>query len=117
MLNAKEELLGILERSKSTIKCATIRIGREWWEEVDKKDIILKEGYTSEEYQEFLHRLDFDYDDGYGGQELYGTVWLMKPNTWLSRGEYDGSEWWEYNECPSVPEELKREDKHYMSTL
>ena len=116
-MNALEELLGILERSKSTIKCATIRIGREWWEEVDKKDIILKEGYTSEEYQEFLHRLDFDYDDGYGGQELYGTVWLMKPNTWLSRGEYDGSEWWEYNECPPVPEELRREDGHFASTL
>ena len=122
MTNALEELLGVLERTKSIIKCATISTKRySYWDDDDNyiqpAPIILKEGYTSEEYQEFLHRIDFDYDAGYGGQELFGTVWLMKPNTWLSRGEYDGSEWWEYNECPSVPEELKREDKHYMSTL
>ena len=107
MANAKEELLDILRRNKCSIKCATIRSGRDWWEEVEKKDFILKEGHTQEEYEEFLNKLDFEYDDGYGGQELYGMVWLMKPNTWLTRGEYDGSEWWEYNECPSVPDELK----------
>ena len=122
MTNALEELLGVLERTKSIIKCATISTKRySYWDDDDNyiqpAPIILKEGYTSEEYQEFLHRIDFDYDAGYGGQELFGTVWLMKPNTWLSRGEYDGSEWWEYNECPSVPDELKREDSYYMSTL
>ena len=122
MANALEELLGVLERTKSVIKCATISTKRHsYWDDDDNyiqpAPILLKEGYTSEEYQEFLHKIDFEYNDGYGGQELYGTIWLMKPNTWLSRGEYDGSEWWEYNECPSVPEELKREDKHYMSTL
>ena len=122
MRNALEELLNILDRTKSVIKCATISTERQgYWDDndsyVEPASILLKEGYTSEEHQEFLHRMDFDYDAGYGGQELYGTVWLMKPNTWLSRGEYDGSEWWEYNECPSVPDELKREDKHYMSTL
>ena len=117
MQNAKEELLYNVERSKSTIKCATITKGEQWWEDIKRVVYNLKEGYTKEEYEEFLNKLDFEYNEGYGGQELYGTVWLMKPNTWLSRGEYDGSEWWEYNECPSVPEELKREDKHYMSTL
>jgi hypothetical protein len=46
--------------------------------------------------------LDFEYDNGYGGQELYGTVWLVD-ETWLSRGEYDGSEWWEHNVLPVIP--------------
>jgi hypothetical protein len=41
----------------------------------------------------------------------------MEENTWLERGEYDGSEWWEHNKCPKIPEGLKREDNHYMSTL
>lgn len=117
MINALEELLSILERNKCTIKCATIRSGRDWWEEAEKRDNNLKEGHTPEEYQDFLHKLDYEYDNGYGGQELYGTIWLMKPNTWLTRGEYDGSEWWEYNECPAVPEELRREDSHFASTL
>ena len=107
MINAKEELLGTLERAKSSIKCATLTVGREYWEEATKNIINLKEGYSKEEYEEFLNRLDFEYDSGYGGQELYGIVWLMEENTWLSRGEYDGSEWWEYRECPVVPDELK----------
>ena len=69
--------------------------------------IDLREGYHIGEYEEFLHRLDFEYDNGYGGQQVYGTVWLKEDNTWLERGEYDGSEWWDYKKCPSVPEELK----------
>ena len=40
--------------------------------------------------QSFLNDLNFEYDSGYGGQELYGTVWF-KDNTWAGRGEYDGS--------------------------
>jgi hypothetical protein len=47
--------------------------------------------------------LDFEYDNGYGGQELFGYV-VFKDNTWLERGEYDGSEWWEYQKCPTYNE-------------
>jgi len=112
MQNALEELLHILERTKSVVKCAYIKCERgSYWDDNDSyiqpAPILLREGYTPEEYKEFLQKLNFEYDAGYGGQELYGTVWLMKSNTWLSRGEYDGSEWWEYNECPSIPNELK----------
>jgi len=113
MVNAKEELLSVLERVGGEIKCAHIYggPGHFYWDDHDnyitKDPFLLKEGYTQEEYTEFLSKLDFKYDSGYGGQELFGTVWLMKENTWLSRGEYDGSEWWEYNECPSIPNELK----------
>jgi hypothetical protein len=44
--------------------------------------------------------LDFEYDDGYGEQVLFGYV-VFKDGTWLSRSEYDGSEWWEYNTTPT----------------
>ena len=47
-----------------------------------------------------IARLDFEYDNGYGGQELFGTV-VFKDGSWLDRGEYDGSEWWDYHRCPS----------------
>jgi hypothetical protein len=109
MANAKEELLDHLERVKGVIKCATISHGNNWYsdENGEKPSIDLKEGYTPAEYEEFLSKLDFEYDSGYGGQELFGTVWFMEENIWLSRGEYDGSEWWEYNKCPQVPDELK----------
>ena len=45
-------------------------------------------------------------DNGHGSQKLEGTI-VFNDGTWLSRGEYDGSEWWEYNKCPTMPEELK----------
>ena len=99
MRNAKTELLEQLILNGLVAKCATIDCSR-------KKDTInLKVGYSPEEYQSFLNLLNFDYDSGYGGQELYGTVWLTN-STWLSRGEYDGSEWWEHNELPAIPESL-----------
>lgn len=112
MQNAQEELLNILERTKSVIKCAVIRTERDsYWDDDDDyvkpAPIHLKERYTPEEYKEFLQKLNFEYDAGYGGQELFGMVWLMEDNTWLERSEYDGSEWWSYRYCPSIPIELK----------
>lgn len=56
---------------------------------------VLRKGYSSEEYNCFLNLLDFEYDNGYGCQELYGYIWYAD-GTWSSRREYDGSEWWEY---------------------
>jgi hypothetical protein len=68
-------------------------------------DAILKVGHTQADWETFLGLLDFKYDAGYGGQELYGTVWFTD-DTWLERGEYDGSEWWDHNICPTLPDEL-----------
>lgn len=102
MRNAKEELLNLLE-GKAKVKCATITNGNEWDE--DKKDILLKVGYSENEWTEFLKSLNFSYDSGFGGQNLFGTVWL-EDGTWCTRGEYDGSEWWEHNQLPEIPSEL-----------
>ena len=119
MANAKTELLynlTQLEKRKGRsipVKCATISGGTSHWYHDEyvknKMDINLREGHSIGEYEEFLHKLDFEYDNGYGGQVLYGTVWLTEENTWLERGEYDGSEWWEHKECPQIPDNLKAE--------
>ena len=102
MRNAKEELLKLLE-GKAKVKCAIITNGDGWDE--DKKDILLKVGYSENEWTEFLKSLNFSYDSGYGDQNLFGTVWL-EDGTWCTRGEYDGSEWWEHNQLPEIPSEL-----------
>ena len=99
MINARKELEEILQ-AKAVVKCALISNGRSWDDE--QKNIVLKVNHNDFDYENFLNELDFDYDDGWGGQELYGTVWLSD-NTWLERGEYDGSEWWEHNILPPVP--------------
>jgi hypothetical protein len=114
MTNAKEELLLHLRRIENSkgrpipIKCATISRGC-WYDndDVERSTFNLKEGHTQKEYEEFLKKLDFEYDNGYGGQELFGKVWLTEEGTWYERGEYDGSEWWEYQECPPIPDNLK----------
>lgn len=105
MTNAKDELLKVLE-SKSPILCAQIILGRlEFDEEDDIRTINLKLGYSDQEYAEFLQALNFRYDSGLGRQHLFGKVWLQN-NGWLERGEYDGSEWWDYKSFPEVPVEL-----------
>lgn len=120
MENAKQELLEIL-KDKSPIKC--VDIYKDVYRPKDKKEIILKQYYTESDYENFLSMLDFDYDSGYGIQELYGTVWL-EDGTWLSRGEYDGSEWWIYNISPDIPKKclsnkpsIKEEVKNQLNKL
>lgn len=104
--NAKEELLNAIEQSKQTIICAIITgCDYDYDEQDNNPKFILKQGYSEEDYATFLNAIDFEYDDGFGGQELYGTVWLTN-GEWLQRGEYDGSEWWEHMKLPEVPDNL-----------
>ena len=62
--------------------------------------IMYERTYGDERIIKSLEQLDFNYDDGFGGQELYGYV-LLDDQDWLERHEYDGSEWWEYKKYPS----------------
>lgn len=103
--NAKEELEQLLA-GKAAVKCAVIVRG---YPPYDEEGYYLKSklkvNHTKEDFQSFLNSLDFEYDAGYGGQELYGTIWL-EDETWCTRGEYDGSEWWVHNHLPEIPSEL-----------
>jgi len=98
MSNAKEELME--EIGDGGVECAYIKL-EESYEEY--KDFILKRHYTNDDWNEFLGKLDFEYNEGYGGQELFGYV-LLTDGTWLERGEYDGSEWWALKRRPDLSE-------------
>jgi hypothetical protein len=103
-MNAKEEFIS--HTQGDVVKCAYITFGDDWGGYDDEDDTYsLVVGYTQEEYDAFLQSLDREYHSGYGGQELYGTIWYTSGN-WSSRGEYDGSEWWDYHTCPEIPESL-----------
>lgn len=102
MTNAKEEFLE--EVKGKELLCAEIRYEMSY-DERDFQWFSLKRNYSEKDYKEFLSLLDFTYDDGYGGQELFGTIWY-KDGTWSDRGEYDGSEWWEYRKVPEIPARL-----------
>lgn len=103
MANAKKEFLEHI--GDRLVTCAKLNYGEFYNDETQEYEtthINLPVSYTPEQYQEFLKSLDFKYDDGYGAQNLFGTIWY-NDGTWSSRGEYDGSEWWEYNKCPEIP--------------
>ena len=89
-MNAKQELLDHIEDREVKY----VRVARNDYPEDD----ILIQG----KLKEVLPLLDFDYDNGYGGQELHGIIWYTD-GTWSDRGEYDGSEWWEHHVCPECP--------------
>ena len=100
-MNAKEEFLR--HTADKSVKCAIIT--HENWEGDSKHHSSLRVNYTKEEYDTFLTSLDYNYDAGYGTQEVYGTIWY-NDGTFSNRWEYDGSEGWDFISTPVIPEEL-----------
>ena len=95
MTNCKEEFLN--ETKDLEILCAEIE------REVSTK---LQVNFLNSELEEFLKLIDFDYNAGFGCQQVYGTIWY-KDGTWSERSEYDGSEWWEHRKAPKIPKGLR----------
>ncbi len=100
IMNAKKEFLE--EIKDKNLVCAKIGLEEEEYGKYNWH--ILKDNYTKEEFDNFCNELDFEYNDGYGGQELYGKI-LFK-DSYSDRGEYDGSEWWTNHKMPTVEEVL-----------
>lgn len=107
-MNAKEEFL---QRTNGyVVLCAILQQADVWHDEEEEGGRkpwrhILKKGYSEEDYQAFLKSIDFHYSNGYGGQEVDGVIWLEN-GQWYDRGEYDGSEWWQFHCYPTIPEIL-----------
>lgn len=101
-MNAKQELLSKLSEAFLSIKCASIDIEITYGV---VKHVRLPLNYSPDQYAEFLSALDIEYDAGYGGQQLFGRVWLTQ-DVWLERHEYDGSEWWTVKKLPAIHKEL-----------
>lgn len=83
----------------NNVAFAKIQYGNDY--DDDRCTIELRSNRTEQDEQSFLASLaSINYDNGYGGQELFGTI-VFKDGTWLERGEYDGSEWWEHRKLPT----------------
>jgi len=98
MTNAKE---GFIEEVKGCGKpiCAKIGVDKENYGS-NIKWSILKKGYSKKDYEVFLESLDYEYDSGYGSQELFGKI--LFENSYSDRHEYDGSEYWDNHKMPTV---------------
>lgn len=73
-----------------------------------QKNALLKPGYSDRDLNRFKNEVDSlgQYDEGYGRQQLFGDV-VFNDGSWLSRHEYDGSEWWHYNIKPTYEAYIK----------
>ncbi len=106
--NARDELASYLGRLALEGACVQIVAARFEWltlcgEEEDAYVLHHRpEGFLDRNLAEMEAFLKRSYDPGFGSQKLDGTVWLSD-GTWLTRGEYDGSEWWERHSCPAMP--------------
>lgn len=56
-------------------------------------------------WEQFNWLADFEYDNGFGGQEIPPDLNIIfSDGSWLERGEYDGSEWWAFKQTPKIPQ-------------
>lgn len=109
-MNARLEFISHIQNKEVLCLEITYVYDGESDEESKVKRFHLTKGYTIEEYNDLLKSLDFEYDSGYGSQELFGNIWY-KDGTWSDRYEYDGSECWDYQSSPDIPDYLNRVDK------
>lgn len=81
------------------------------------QDVICVRSHADQQgtWEDFVKLSDFTYDSGYGGNEVVGSLAIIGDDWWMSRGEYDGSEWWNFCHTPMPlktfkPLETLRED-------
>lgn len=101
MNNVKNELLAHVG-SMDNVKAVQLKYERRTRNLKSEQLFHLPEGYSEEVLADFLHNIDFAYDDPCGWQQLFGFIW-WKDGTWSSRYAYDGKEWWVHNEAPKYP--------------
>lgn len=97
-INAKDELLEFLQKNNLKLSSANLTDD----DYCPENHYVLYPNYTQTELTAFLKSIDYFYDNGYGRQELYGTLWFSD-GTWAERHEYDGSEYWEHRKRPDEP--------------
>tara|TARA_R110002020_G_scaffold36503_4_gene109772 strand:+ start:615 stop:1037 length:423 start_codon:yes stop_codon:yes gene_type:complete len=106
MVNALKELENCVLFPYRDIKCATIDIilranmAKRYEDVCISADLPV--GYTEEDMDNFMKKLDIEYNRNSPHQELFGVIWL-KDGTWLSRYGSTGC-LWDLQECPDIPD-------------
>jgi len=78
-----------------------------------KKSDVMFIGSADGKYRltmkEFEEIANFDYDSGFGSAKIATDLIIyFRDKSYIARGEYDGSEWWEYN----APKNFLEDDKY-----
>lgn len=57
--------------------------------------------------EDFKRLANEEYDSGYGAADVAEDLIIAGSDFYMTRGEYDGSEWWEWHEQPEEPKETR----------
>jgi hypothetical protein len=79
----------------------TMRVLEENLERINVMWVGKRDGSYTMTFEEFEHyALQVNYDGGFGGHYIPLDFVVVGADWWLERGEYDGSEWWEFKRMP-----------------
>jgi len=84
-------VVNLLEETLKVLECNGKTSGDVVW---------VGDKYKKTTWENFKILSNFNYDNGYGGNEIEGSLLIVGDTWWLEREEYDGSEWWEFKEHP-----------------
>lgn len=56
-------------------------------------------------WEVFTRLADVEYDNGFGAAHVAGDLVIVGEGWWMERGEYDGSEWWDFQQPIERPAE------------
>lgn len=87
-MNLYQETLNVLEYNEKTFDDVLVICGEDFT--ISKENFIEVAKVT-------------EYHNGYGGQEVAKDLKILGNGFIMIRGEYDGSEWWDYIDSVSIP--------------
>lgn len=88
MINAKQEFLNAIVQVNATVLWARFRSENSALITLAPEDAMSKKSWN-----EFLKKLDYNYDNKFGGEYTEGAV-MFSNEQWLTRVEYNGSSNW-----------------------
>ena len=71
---------------------------------------ILNEGWKTNDWVNFLHKLNFQYDSENGKHQLHGVIWF-DDGSWLERVFNGKRERWIYRQQPIMPRSMRKRGK------
>lgn len=78
------------------LKEETLEVLKEYGKTMDNVEWVgSADGYIEKE--DFLRLADIEYYGSFGAQEVASDLVIVGDDFYMIRGEYDGSEWWEYH--------------------
>lgn len=68
-----------------------------------EKDVLYVMSFPlTTSWEAFKRNANFDYDNGYGCNEIPLNLKIVGDSWWLERDEYNGSEWWKFKIHPNA---------------